>query len=500
MYSTVALLGFLVASIALATRRFNLLSRALTVYLQVRDPIKSTDGRQNLPTLPFVWPNGQGNVEKYLRGRQNSIKWGAEYGSLYRIWSGFHGEIILTNPTDIETVFRDSHTHIKASANDSGHYMYQLLGICLGLVSKKEWQSLRKATEAPFTRTATTTYVDRVLTHANKHVASLMETKSSEIWLLRPSADLRVYPFLALADLLYGELTPALKVRLLEIIPGRDSVFAHMLYGGITRYAWAKYLPIKPNLEMRTFKQAWGKWNDDAHAEALRKGEPAPIVEMYSHVAQGTATREALLQTLDEMLFANLDVTIGALAWAFVFIAAYPHVQARLLSEIKAAATDPETNKAYLMSQSNYLHHILLEGGRLRPVAAFSVAQACPTARQVGEFYLPAGSKFVVDAHALNVRDPLWGPDNTTFRPERWAEGGVQRAKDVRYCYWRFGFGPRVCLGKYVVDLMMKAIIVEVVKGWEVKLENERGESWKWDEDTWSVPAELRIACVKRTE
>lgn len=409
---------------------------------------------------------------------------------------------ILTTPNDIETVFRDSHTHLKANANDSGHYMYQLLGICLGLVSGQEWRSLRKETEAPFTRTATTTYVESVLAHSKQHVASLCDTKPDK-WQLRPYADLRVYPFLALADILYGTLTPSLKVKLLEIIPGRDSVFSHMMMGGVTRYSWAKYLPLKANREMRQFKQAWGRWNDDAYIQALsrdEKGERAPIVQMYDAITKGRISREALLQTLDEMLFANLDVSIGALAWSFVFIAAYPHVQARLLSELKSTLLDPKSTETYLMSQSNYLHHILLEGGRLRPVAAFSVAQACPTRRQVGIFDLPAGSKFVVDAHALNVRDPLWGPDNTTFRPERWAEGGVKRAKDIRYCYWRFGFGPRVCLGKYVVDLIMKALIVEVVRDWMVKLEDEKGVEWEWKEDTWTLPPELRIACVKRNE
>lgn len=375
--------------------------------------------------------------------------------------------------------------------------MHQLLGICLGLVSGAAWRSLRKATEAPFTRTATSTYVQLVLGHAKQHVASLCKTNPDR-WQLRPYADLRIYPFLTLADVLYGELTPNLRARLLDIIPGRDLVFTHIIYGGMTRYSWARFFPIKANRQMQTFKAAWGRWNDDAHNEALKsldKGDSAPILHMYESVANGTTSREALLQTLDEMLFANLDVTIGALAWAFVFIAAYPQVQTRLLSELRA---EPEQPDAYLMSQSNYLHHILLEAGRLRPVAAFSVAQACPTERQLGSFKLPAGSKFVVDAHALNVRDPLWAPDNTTFRPERWECVSVQRAKDVRYCYWRFGFGPRVCLGKYVVDLMMKALIVEVVKGWEVRLENEKGETWKWDEETWTVVPEMRITCVKR--
>ena len=378
--------------------------------------------------------------------------------------------------------------------------MFQLLGICLGLVSGAEWRSLRKATEAPFTRTATGAHVQTVLDHAKRHITALCETKPGK-WQLRPDADLRVFPFLALADLLYGKLTPKLKAQLLGIIPGRDSVFAHMMMGGVTRYKWAMFLPLKPNREMRDFKQAWGQWNDDAHAEAVREannGEAAPIVQMYASVTEGNISREALLQTMDEMLFANLDVSIGALAWSFVFIAANPRVQTRLLSELKSAYVDEGTRDAYLMSQSNYLHHILLEAGRLRPVAAFSVAQACPTQRQLGPYFPPAGSKFIVDAHALNVRDPLWGPDNTTFRPERWAEGGVKRAKDLRYCYWRFGFGPRVCLGKYVVDLMMKALIVEVVSGWEVKLENEKGAEWTWQEDTWALPPDMRIACVAR--
>lgn len=57
-----------------------------------------------------------------------------------------------------------------------------------------------------------------------------------------------------------------------------------------------------------------------------------------------------------------------------------------------------------------------------------------------------------------------------------------------------------LCLGKYVVDLMIKVLIVEVVRGWEIKLEDEQGGEWAWEEDTWALPPELRIACVKRDE
>jgi hypothetical protein len=50
--------------------------------LRFRCPTKSADKYEILLTLPFVRPDGQGNIEKYLHGRENSAKWGAQYGPL----------------------------------------------------------------------------------------------------------------------------------------------------------------------------------------------------------------------------------------------------------------------------------------------------------------------------------------------------------------------------------------------------------------------------------
>lgn len=79
-----------------------------------------------------------------------------------------------------------------------------------------------------------------------------------------------------------------------------------------------------------------------------------------------------------------------------------------------------------------------------------------------------------MDADQLNLRVSFWRPDKTIFRLRWWADSDVKRAKEIRYCYWRFGFGPRVCLEKYVVHLIMKTLIVELVKNWDLKLVHER--------------------------
>lgn len=43
--------------------------------------------------MQYQWPNGQGDVAKFLEGDNNSGLWAKEYGRTYRIWSGTNPEV-----------------------------------------------------------------------------------------------------------------------------------------------------------------------------------------------------------------------------------------------------------------------------------------------------------------------------------------------------------------------------------------------------------------------
>ncbi|PSR83624.1 cytochrome p450 monooxygenase GliC [Coniella lustricola] len=517
-----------------------LISRTVNITLLRFFPIKHVDHAASLPSLPYVFPNGQGNVEKFLRGRANSARWASEYGSLYRLWSGISSEVVLTKPAHVEAVFRDSHKHTKAHANDSGFLMDSLLGSCLGLISGQPWNAVRSGVEAPFLRSSMRQYARDAqdFTSAFMHRLQSDNNAFRQQGTLHPVQDLKLLPILFVARVIYGLLTDEQERELRDLIPPRENIFRTVIGGGITRFEFSKFLPLPDIRALKRFKDNWARWNDRVHANAVKrasKADPAPVIAMYKAVEDGKMTREQLLQTLDEILFANIDVTMGGLSWTLVFLAAHPDVQAALRSEIQAqcsssgeddeniSARDNRERDAYLLSAwtatPTLLGACILEAARLRPLAAFSVPQACPSVRVLDGFEIPAGTNFIIDSYALNIRDPFWGPDRDRFRPERWLERH-KYGRDLRYRYWRFGFGPRTCLGKYLAELIVRTVVVEVLENWKIALQPTRpdveqkgidkenasntstkandvddGMSWPWDDELWIHSPQLLLKC-----
>ena len=426
---------------------------------------------------------------------------------------------VLTKPAHVEAVFRDSHNHIKAHANDSGYLMDRLLGSCLGLISGQPWRDVKSSVEKAFLHGSMGPYAADVQDFTSAYMRRLGENNDafSQQGKLHPVRDLKFLPFLFVAKVVYGPLNERLENELLDLVPPREDLFRIIIGGGITRFAFSRLLPLPAIGALHDFKDRWTRWNDRAHTHALQGpgASTAPIIAMYRAVEDGKSTREQLLQTLDEMLFANMDVTMGGVSWTLVFLAAYPTVQKALRSEVRSRSSNEATRETYLLSSwattPTLLGACILEAARLRPLAAFSVPQSCPSPRILDGFEIPAGTNFIVDSHALNIRDPFWGPDREKFRPERWLEP-QRRASDLRYRFWRFGFGPRTCLGKHLAELVLRSVVVEILENWHIALEATTGHqqhaaesddskasnenmSWPWDDEMWIHSPHLLLKC-----
>jgi len=404
---------------------------------------------------------------------------------------------VLTRPEDIQTVFKDSDKHIKAVNNNAGWLMGEILGQCVGLISGKNWRTLRSVTGVAFLRKDVTSHIPLVEVRTKQHFDSLHAYGRLDQGLINPVDDLKMLPFLILANIIYGDLSPEMEGELLALIPLREGLFRRMITGKLSRFSLSKYLPIQINRDLSRFKKTWSAFNMAAYKRSLADDSSAPIVQMYSHVQSVAISHNQLCQTLDEILFANLDVTIGGISWNLLFLGAHQDSQTDLRTEIATKRRDTLIESGqwqkYLLDSSNLLSASMYESARLKPLAAFSVPQATPTDRIVGGFVVPAGTDFVIDSHSLNIRNPYWGDDNTTYRPRRFLE---RKIVESRYHYWRFGFGPRTCMGKYLADLVIKVVLVHLVENYRLSLV-KHGKDWNRNAETWILHPDTDICCQR---
>jgi len=396
---------------------------------------------------------------------------------------------VLTRSEHLKAVFKDSDKHAKALNNNSGYLMSRILGQCVGLVSGNDWRELRKVIEVPFQHKVTDTYLLNVQHQVKQYLKDLKAGKNMSVGLLDPALDMKMLPFWIVAEIIYGKLTPEMVDKLKELAPIREELFLHVIRGGLSRFRLSRYLPTRANSTLATFKQRWSSFNECAHEHARLKGMDVPIIPMFEAVYASKISFEQLYQTLDESLYANLDVTTGALSWNLVFLAANQSVQEELRDEINRNIHDFDS---YIGKSSTLLAFCIMESSRLKPLAAFSVPQAAPTDRIVDGFRIPAGTNFVVDSYSLNIHHEFWGSDAESYRPGRWLE---LSASNLRYHFWRFGFGPRQCMGKYIADAIIRVLLVELLTTYRLELHNEE-EAWQRDLNSWITHPQTLLKCI----
>ncbi|KAK4868050.1 hypothetical protein LT330_007248 [Penicillium expansum] len=477
-------------------------TNCVEAYLLLRYPVKSRDGNTTIPTCPYVYPNGQGNVGKFLNGETLGRKWRKEHGPIYRIWSGFTPEIVVGRPEDIQAVFRDSNMHLKGVNMNSGWVVGELLGKCLGLLNQNDWTRAKAAVVEPFHQQTSPSYIKLTESRVKRYIQNIENEKGQGgRMILEPAENLMFLPFWILGDILYGGLDEQMERQLDELQKLRHELWKDGIAGGLARYSIGRFVPGARLRNLNKFKPLWNDFNDQAYerAKGLTLPDAPPIVKMYRKIETGQISKLEFLHTMDEILFANLDVTIGNFSWNPVFLAAYPSVQEEIRQEMRRVREDRGDVgwKSYLSGTSTFLMASILETARLKPMASFSIPQAAPTQRVVGNYIIPAGTQFVVDTHGLNIGDANWGADRGQYRPQRFLG---QNAATWRYQFWRYGFGPRQCLGKHVADIMLKTIMAYLIENYRLTPLGKDGqdlEDWQKKPQTWISLAIQPIICTR---
>nr|CAG38967.1 cytochrome P450 [Drosophila melanogaster] len=210
----------------------------------------------------------------------------------------------------------------------------------------------------------------------------------------------------------------------------------------------------------------------EAKEGVVRPENEQSVLEKLLKVDRKVATVMAM-----DMLMAGVDTTSSTFTALLLCLAKNPEKQARLREEVMKVL--PNKNSEFTeasMKNVPYLRACIKESQRLHPLI---VGNARVLARDavLSGYRAPAGTYVnIVPLNAL-TRDEYF-PQASEFLPERWLRSPKDSeskcpANELKstnpFVFLPFGFGPRMCVGKRIVEMELELGTARLIRNFNVE-------------------------------
>lgn len=191
--------------------------------------------------------------------------------------------------------------------NDSGWLFGEVLGVCVGLLSGSDWKRVRQQVEDGFSRPTAARYTADLVTLAREYVHNTLLASSEQsletkgIIHVEPAKTLQFFPFLAVAQILFGRLSPMQRSQLTTLAPLREELFKEVIRGGINRLSIAPWFRSRGVRLLNEFQTHWQQFVEDAYHKAVERNQsPRPLViGLWEAYQAGTISKREVSAHLD---------------------------------------------------------------------------------------------------------------------------------------------------------------------------------------------------------
>ncbi|KAI4324087.1 hypothetical protein L6164_023651 [Bauhinia variegata] len=253
------------------------------------------------------------------------------------------------------------------------------------------------------------------------------------------------------------------------------------------RKRWEKLLQIRKDQEdvliplIRARKQAKG----EKLSKAKQENDPVEFIVSYVDTLLDLELPETeeklkldedeIITLCSEFLTAGTDTTATALQWIMANLVKYPHIQERILREIKGVMGDREEKevKEQDLHVLPYLKAVILEGLRRHPPAHFVLPHAVTEDVILNDYLVPKDVMINFMVAEMGWDPKVW-EDPMAFKPERFLKNGdepldfdITGSKEIKMM--PFGAGRRICPGYDLAMLHLEYFIANLVWNFEWK-------------------------------
>ncbi|KAJ7340046.1 hypothetical protein OS493_002769 [Desmophyllum pertusum] len=203
------------------------------------------------------------------------------------------------------------------------------------------------------------------------------------------------------------------------------------------------------------------------HSSEAAEGDKAGFFEFL--LSSGKLTKDDLLASVIDVLFAGVDTTSNTMQWMLYMMAKNPDKQDILRHEVLSVLGDTTLATPTTLAQMPYLKAWVRETLRLYPV--LSGIPRLPAKDLILSGYLiPEGKAQVEFLTYYMGRDEKVFEDAEAFKPERWLrkkDGTLTEAVEA-FSSIPFGFGTRMCLGRRIAELELHLLLARIVQQFEI--------------------------------
>jgi cytochrome P450 len=404
--------------------------------------LKLPPGPKGIPLFGSVF-EPKGDSIRYL------TKCSREYGDI--IFFRFLGvpACYLNRPDYIESVLVTQNNNFVKSKDYRA--MRRVLGNGLLLSEGDFWRRQRKLIQPAFHQARIAAYVDIMIGHAQRMLASWSDGQALDIH----EAMMRLTLGIVAKTLFDADVSHEAE----EV----DAALAVLMGKFLRQAGMALLLPSwVPLPTSRLLQRAVGRLDkviyriiEQRRASGQMSGDLLSVF-LQAHDDEGVGmTDRQLHDEIMTLFLAGHETTANVLSWTWFLLGQNPEVEKKLSGELEQVLGGRVPTPADL-PRLVYTDMVLRESMRLYP-PVWVIGRRALAPFRLGEYELPADTNVLISQLILH-KDARYFPEPLAFDPDRWGANDARAAALPRFAYFPFGGGPRVCIGAGFA--MMEAVLL----------------------------------------
>ncbi|OSS53624.1 hypothetical protein B5807_00518 [Epicoccum nigrum] len=230
-----------------------------------------------------------------------------------------------------------------------------------------------------------------------------------------------------------------------------------------------------------------------------KKHKVSFLSQALENIGSDAAMERIHKWSASSMYLGGADTTVSSLMTFFLAMTVFPEVQKKAREELDRVTGGTRLPNAGDKGKLPYIDAVVKETHRWHPVAPLALPHAATQDDVIRGFRIPKGA-LILPNNWWFTHDPAVYADPMTFRPERFL--GETPEPDPRT--WTFGYGRRVCPGRYVADNALFITIAQSLSVFNIEKVVENGKvvepEVKFEPGVVSHPIPYRTSITPRSE